>query len=83
MRGYYTRSQSRQPSIRKIDYRRLADPIPTKPGRYFWSEYGQVVELTRKRGGKHLYVIPPIAGAIQIRVTNRIAGSFVPHPEGA
>ena len=83
MRWHSPGAPRKQPRIKREFLRRLASPLPTKPGRYFWSEYGQVVELVKKRGSKSLFVTPPIKGAVQIRVTDRIAGTFVAHPEGA
>lgn len=66
-----------QPAINRAFLDRLARPLPTKPGRYFWDEWGTVVTLYSKRGGKHLYVVPPGKGSIEIRVSARIAGTFV------
>lgn len=49
--------------------------IPTKAGRYYWSTWKSYVDIYTKRGGRHLYVVPP--GGVEIRVTPRIAGSFI------
>lgn len=61
--------------------RRTAAPIPKTPGRYFWDEWGQVVDVYKKSGMKGLYVTPPTAGAIELKITSRIAGIFVAHKE--
>lgn len=71
---------------RRIDRKfldRLARPLPTEPGKYFWDAYGQVVELYKKSRCKGLFVTPPIRGAVEIRVTPRIVGTFVKHQEVA
>lgn len=54
--------------------RNLAAPLPDKPGRYFWSEWGSLVTVTKR--GRSLYVTPPCKGAIEIKITPRSAGIF-------
>lgn len=76
-------SWNKQPRINRAHIRNIAAPPPDKPGRYFWSEYGQAVDVYRKKGGRHLYVVPPIKGGIEIRITERIAGIFTPYKEQA
>ncbi len=52
--------------------------IPTEPGDYFWTEWQAMVRVYGKGGtGKRLYVKPPCPGAIEIRITPRIAGKFL------
>lgn len=53
----------------------IAHPLPTKPGKYFWDEWGAVVDITKK--GRSLWVTPPTAGAIPVRISRRTAGIFV------
>jgi hypothetical protein len=55
----------------------LARPLPAMPGRYFWDAHGTHVEVYRKPGVDGLYVTPPGAHAVEVRVTARIAGTFV------
>lgn len=54
--------------------------LPTEPGRYHWSEWKCEVDVYRKRGGKHLYVVPP--NGVEVRITPFIAGTFAPIQEG-
>lgn len=54
---------------------RIACPLPTLPGMYFWDAWGSDVEVIKR--GRHLYVTPPCKGAVEIRVTEMIAGNFV------
>lgn len=60
----------------KINRALLHHDIPTLPGLYYWDAYKQNVELYRKGRCKRLFVTPPIRGAVEIRVTPRIAGTF-------
>lgn len=49
--------------------------LPTAPGKYYWTEWACYVQVYSKRGGRHLYVCIP--GGVEVRVTARIAGSFI------
>lgn len=53
-------------------------PLPTTPGRYFWTEWNAVVDVHRVPGShKKLFVIPPGAGAgIPVVISEFIAGDF-------
>lgn len=55
--------------------KRLCSTIPTKPGTYYWDEWGAHVKVVKR--GKVLYVTPPGANRIEIKVTPNIAGVFV------
>lgn len=48
--------------------------IPTEPGRYYWSEWKAFVDVVRK--GRSLFVTPPASTAVEVKITNNIAGSF-------
>lgn len=56
---------------------RLAAPLPDKPGTYFWDTWGTYVEVYKKPGGRHLYVKPPVPNAVEVRISDRIAGNFI------
>lgn len=53
--------------------------LPSEPGLYYWTEWAQVVEVYAKvrrfNSGQRLYT--KIPGGIEVRITPRIAGSFV------
>lgn len=59
--------------IRSRKYR--SNLLPTTAGRYFWTEWDTVVTVT-KRGGS-CYVTPPAKTAVEVKITNNIAGEFL------
>lgn len=61
--------------------RSITKPLPTVPGVYFWDTWGAPVEVYKKKGGRRLYVTPPIVGGIEVCISGRIAGTFVPYVE--
>lgn len=63
-------------SVRRKPCTYYNQDIPKTPGVYYWIEWGENVEVIKR--GKHLYVTPPIAGGIEVRVSGRIAGHFLP-----
>jgi hypothetical protein len=48
--------------------------IPSEPGMYWWDEWDCKVEV--KKRGNSLYVTPPAKTAVEVRITNNIAGNF-------
>lgn len=50
------------------------DDIPTFPGKWYWTAWHSTVEVVKR--GKSLYVTPPCTGAVEVKVTPNIAGSF-------
>ena len=61
-------------------------PIPTKPGRYFWTEWNREVEVgiapaynwrrPNHSGQRTLCVLPFPGFPYPIKITNNIAGDF-------
>lgn len=56
-----------------IEAKEMVSPRPDAPGKYFWDQYGCVVDVYRR--GPMLYVKPP--GGIEVRISKRIAGIFI------
>lgn len=53
--------------------------LPTKPGRYYWSEWKAVVDVyTKGPRCRALFVVPPVRGGIEVRISPFIAGTFTP-----
>lgn len=49
--------------------------LPASPGMYYWTEWGMVVQVYAKGKGDRLYT--KIPGGLEVRITPRIAGSFI------
>lgn len=50
--------------------------LPTRPGAYYWDTWDAVVNVYTKPHRKGLFVTPPCRGAIEVRITPYIAGTF-------
>jgi hypothetical protein len=50
------------------------DDIPTFPGKWYWTAWHSTVTVVKR--GNSLYVTPPCTGAVEVKVTPNIAGSF-------
>lgn len=54
-------------------------PLPTAPGRYWWTEWGKWAFVYKVPGSKTLWVDPPgVAHPIPVKISPRIAGDFLP-----
>ena len=63
-------------SVRKTPCTLFNKTAPAVPGRYYWGEYNCEVDVIKR--GKYLYVTPPGPAAVEVRVSPRIAGTWLP-----
>lgn len=75
---YQPRTSARLRINTKIGHKDPAK-LPKGPGLYYWSAWKAVVRVYKKKGGRHLYVKPPGARAVEVRISPRIAGEFTPY----
>lgn len=48
--------------------------LPTVPGRYIWDHWKSLVTVVKR--GNSLYVTPPCKGAMEVKISTRIVGTF-------
>lgn len=53
-------------------------PLPKMPGRYWWTEWNAWAFVYKCPGSTTLWVDPPIAHPIPVKITPRVAGDFLP-----
>lgn len=58
-------------------------PLPTKPGKYWWTAWNAFVEVFQIGKSKKLYVNPPTVDSITVPITDYIAGDFYAHKKDA
>lgn len=53
-----------------------ASKLPEVPGMYYWTEWDCIIKIYSKPRCKGLYVTPPGASAVEVKITPFIAGKF-------
>lgn len=67
---------NRKRNIRRLPTQREQD-LPTEPGRYWWTEWKALVDVVKLPRRAGLWVTPPGAASVPIKITTMIAGRFI------